>query len=213
MADITNGGDMQDAMKKQQAVMALYKKVGVSPMGGCLPVLIQFPILIAMFRFFPASFELRQQSFLWAEDLSSYDSILHLPFTIPWFGDHISLFALLMAISMVITSKMSNDQMADTNAQMPGMKFMMTWLMPVMMMFWFNNYSAALSYYYLLTNLISMLQAVLMRRFVDDEALLAKLHENAKKPVTKSKWQMRMEEVAKRQQGLQKRQEVQRRKR
>jgi len=203
----------EDAMKKQQAVMALYKKVGVSPMGGCLPVLIQFPILIAMFRFFPASFELRQQSFLWAEDLSSYDSILHLPFTIPWLGNHISLFALLMAISMVITSKMNNDQMADTNAQMPGMKFMMTWLMPVMMMFWFNNYSAALSYYYLLTNLISMLQTVLMRRFVDDEALLAKLHENAKKPVTKSKWQMRMEEVAKRQQELQKRQDVQRRKR
>lgn len=203
----------EDAMKKQQAVMALYKKVGVSPMGGCLPVLIQFPILIAMFRFFPASFELRQQSFLWAEDLSSYDSILHLPFTIPWFGDHISLFALLMAISMVITSKMSNDQMADTNAQMPGMKFMMTWLMPVMMMFWFNNYSAALSYYYLLTNLISMLQTVLMRRFVDDEALLAKLHENAKKPVTKSKWQMRMEEVAKRQQELQKRQDAVRKKR
>jgi len=203
----------EDAMKKQQAVMALYKKVGVSPMGGCLPVLIQFPILIAMFRFFPASFELRQQSFLWAEDLSSYDSILHLPFTIPWFGNHISLFALLMAISMVITSKMSNDQMADTNAQMPGMKFMMTWLMPVMMMFWFNNYSAALSYYYLLTNLISMLQTVLMRRFVDDEALLAKLHENAKKPVTKSKWQMRMEEVAKRQQELQKRQDAVRKKR
>lgn len=203
----------EDAMKKQQAVMALYKKVGVSPMGGCLPVLIQFPILIAMFRFFPASFELRQQSFLWAEDLSSYDSILHLPFTIPWFGDHISLFALLMAISMVITSKMSNDQMADTNAQMPGMKFMMTWLMPVMMMFWFNNYSAALSYYYLLTNLISMLQTVLMRRFVDDEALLAKLHENAKKPVTKSKWQMRMEEMTKRQQELQKRQEAVRKKR
>jgi YidC/Oxa1 family membrane protein insertase len=118
-----------------------------------------------------------------------------------------------MAISMVITSKMSNDQMADTNAQMPGMKFMMTWLMPVMMMFWFNNYSAALSYYYLLTNLISMLQTVLMRRFVDDEALLAKLHENAKKPVTKSKWQMRMEEVAKRQQELQKRQDAVRKKR
>lgn len=194
----------EDALKKQQAVMALYKKVGVNPMGGCIPILIQFPILIAMFRFFPASFELRQQSFLWADDLSSYDSILQLPFTIPWYGDHVSLFTLLMAVSLFITSKMNTDQMGDANAQMPGMKFMMTWMMPIMMLLWFNNYSAGLSYYYFLSNVITLGQTVLIRRFVDDKALLAKLHENAKKPVTKSKWQAKLEEMAKRQQEMQK---------
>ncbi len=194
----------EDALKKQQAVMALYKKVGVNPMGGCIPILIQFPILIAMFRFFPASFELRQQSFLWADDLSSYDSILQLPFTIPWYGDHVSLFTLLMAASLFITSKMNTDQMGDANAQMPGMKFMMTWMMPIMMLLWFNNYSAGLSYYYFLSNVITLGQTLLIRRFVDDKALLAKLHENAKKPVTKSKWQAKLEEMAKRQQEMQK---------
>lgn len=194
----------EDAMKKQQAVMALYKKVGVNPMGGCIPVLIQFPILIAMFRFFPASFELRQQSFLWADDLSAYDSILHLPFNIPWYGDHVSLFTLLMAVSLFITSKMNTDQMGDTNAQMPGMKFMMTWMMPIMLLLWFNNYSAGLSYYYLLSNVITIGQTYLFRRFVDDKAILAKLHENAKKPVTKSKWQQRLEEMAKQQEQLKK---------
>lgn len=193
-----------DAMKKQQAVMALYKKVGVNPMGGCIPILIQFPILVAMFRFFPASIELRQQGFLWADDLSAYDSILNLPFTIPWYGDHISLFTLLMAGALFITSKMNTDQMGDTNAQMPGMKFMMTYMMPIMMLFWFNGYSSGLSYYYFLSNLFTLGQTYLIRQFVDDEALLAKLHDNAKKPVTKSKWQARLEEMAKRQQEIQK---------
>jgi YidC/Oxa1 family membrane protein insertase len=120
----------EDAMKKQQAVMGLYKKVGVNPMGGCIPILIQFPILIAMFRFFPASIELRQQSFLWADDLSAYDSIVswsaNIPIISTYLGNHISLFTILMAIALFITSKMNTDQMGDTNAQMPGMKFMMT---------------------------------------------------------------------------------------
>lgn len=189
----------EDAMKKQQAVMGLYKKVGVNPMGGCIPMLIQFPILIAMFRFFPASFELRQQSFLWADDLSSYDSILHLPFNIPWYGDHVSLFTLLMAIALFISSKMNSDQMGDANSQMPGMKFMMTWMMPIMMVLWFNNYSAGLSYYYFLSNVITIAQTMVIRRFVDDDALLAKLHANSKKTVTKSKWQARLEAMAKQQ--------------
>lgn len=193
----------EDAMKKQQAVMALYKKAGVNPMGGCLPILIQFPILIAMFRFFPASFELRQQSFLWADDLSSFDSIINLPFTIPWYGDHVSLFTLLMAAALFLSTKMNSDQMGDTNAQMPGMKFMMTWMMPIMMLLWFNNYSAGLSYYYFLSNMITIGQTMLIRRFVDDKAILAKLHENAKKPVTKSRWQKRVEEMAKKQQAIQ----------
>ena len=190
----------EDAMKKQQATMDLYKKVGVSPMGGCLPMLIQFPFLIAMFRFFPASFELRQQSFLWAEDLSTYDSILNLPFSIPFYGDHVSLFTLLMAVSLFLSSKMNSGQMADSNAQMPGMKFMMLYMMPVMLLFMFNSFPAGLSYYYFLSNVITLGQTLLIRSRVDDEAILRKLNENAKKPQKKSKFQARLEEMAKQQQ-------------
>ena len=188
-----------DAVKKQQTVMALYRKVGVNPLGGCIPILIQFPFLIAMFRFFPASFELRQQSFLWADDLSSFDAIINLPFTIPMYGAHVSLFTLLMAGALFVTSKMNADQMGDTNAQLPGMKFMMIYLMPIMMVVWFNNYAAGLSYYYFLANMFTLGQTLLIRRFVDDEAILAKLHENAKKPVKKSKWQEKLEQIAKQQ--------------
>lgn len=187
----------EDAMKKQQATMNLYKRAGVSPMGGCLPMLIQLPILIAMFRFFPASIELRQKSFLWADDLSSYDSIFNLPFDIPFYGDHVSLFTLLMAVALVFTSRLNSSQMADTNQQMPGMKFMMTYMMPVMLLFVFNNYSSGLSYYYFLSNVITLGQTVFIRRFVDEEALLKKLHENKKKPVKKSKFQQRLEDAAK----------------
>jgi YidC/Oxa1 family membrane protein insertase len=187
----------EDAMKKQQTVMALYKKVGVSPLGGCLPMLIQFPFLIAMFRFFPASFELRQKSFLWAEDLSTFDSIIDLPFTIPYYGDHVSLFTILMAAALFFTSRMSAGQMGDTNAQLPGMKFMMLYMMPVMLLFFFNNYSAGLSYYYFLSNVITLGQTLLIRGTVDDEAILKKLNENAKKPQTKSKFQAKLEEMAK----------------
>lgn len=191
----------EDAMKKQQTIMALYKKVGVSPLGGCLPMLIQFPILIAMFRFFPASFELRQKSFLWAEDLSTFDSIIDLPFSIPYYGDHVSLFTLLMAVALFLTTKMTSGQMADTNAQLPGMKFMMLYLMPVMLLFFFNNYSAGLSYYYFLSNVITLGQTLIIRRTVDDDALLKKLNENAKKPQTKSKFQAKLEEMAKQKQS------------
>jgi YidC/Oxa1 family membrane protein insertase len=184
--------------------MALYKKVGVSPMGGCLPMLIQFPILIAMFRFFPASFELRQKSFLWAEDLSTYDSIVDLPFNIPFYGDHISLFTLLMAVALFLTSRMNSGQMGDANAQMPGMKFMMLYMMPVMLLVWFNNYSAGLSYYYFLSNIITLGQTLLIRNMVDDEAILRKLNENAKKPQKKSKFQEKLDSMTKQQQQIQK---------
>jgi YidC/Oxa1 family membrane protein insertase len=147
----------EDAMKKQQATMALYKKVGVNPMGGCLPLLFQMPLLLAMFRFFPNSIELRQQSFLWATDLSTYDAVIHLPFTVPFgFGDHISLFALLMTVVNVVYMKF-NDQMSMGNQQMAGMKYMM-YMMPVMMLFWFNSYASALSYYYFLSLLITIIQ-------------------------------------------------------
>ncbi|MEN8121143.1 MAG: membrane protein insertase YidC [Bacteroidota bacterium] len=186
----------EKSMERQQATMALYKKAGVNPMGGCLPMFIQMPILIAMYRFFPASIELRQKPFLWATDLSSYDSILDLPISIWQYGDHVSLFTLLMAVSMVFSTKLNGSQMQGANSQMPGMKMMM-YMMPVMMLFWFNNYSAGLSYYYFLSNLITIGQTVIIRRFVDDEAVLKKLNENKKKPKKKSKFQARLEDMAK----------------
>ena len=188
----------EDAMKKQQATMALYKKVGVSPLGGCLPMLFQMPILFAMFRFFPNSIELRQESFLWAQDLSSYDAVIHLPFTVPLgFGDHISLWCLLMTIVNVVYLKF-NDQMSMSNNQIPGMKLMM-YMMPVMMLFWFNSYASALSYYYFLSLLITIIQTWLIRKTVSDEEVLAKLKaaQANKKVAPKSKWQTRLEEMAK----------------
>ena len=190
----------EDALKKQQAMMELYKRAGISPMGGCLPMLLQLPILYAMFRFFPASIELRQQKFLWADDLSAYDSILDLPFNIPLYGDHVSLFALLMALSMFLYSKMTSSQMSN-DPSMAGMKFMSVWLMPLMMLFICNNLSSGLSYYYLLSNLITMFQTWFVRRFMVDEAKIhAQLAASAGKPLPKSKWQLRLEEAQRMQQ-------------
>lgn len=193
----------EDAMKKQQATMDLYKKCGISMFGGCLPMLLQLPLLYAMFRFFPASFELRQQRFLWAEDLSTYDSILDLGFNIPLYGDHISLFALLMAVTMVIYSKMNNAQMADSQA-MPGMKFMTTWFMPIFLLVLCNNFSSGLSYYYMLSNLLTILQTWIIRRFfVDEDKLYAKIQAKAAAAPTKKKsnFQKRLEEAYKIQQA------------
>ncbi len=190
----------EDALKKQQAMMDLYRRAGISPIGGCLPMLLQLPILYAMFRFFPASIELRQEKFLWADDLSAYDSILDLPFSIPLYGDHVSLFALLMALSMFLYSKMTSSQMSN-DPSMAGMKFMSVWLMPIMMLFICNNLSSGLSYYYLLSNLITMLQTWFVRRFLVDEAKIhAQLAASAGKPLPKSKWQQRLEEAQKMQQ-------------
>ncbi|WP_321307041.1 membrane protein insertase YidC [Marinifilum fragile] len=183
------------AMERQQATMALYKKAGVNPMGGCLPMLVQFPILIALFRFFPASIELRQESFLWAEDLSSYDSILDLPFNIPFYGDHISLFCLLMAITNLVYTRM-NSQM-QSSQQMPGMQTMM-YLMPLMFLFWFNGYASGLSYYYFIATLFTIVQTWAIRKYmVDEDKVLATIEANKKKPVKKSKFQQRLEEAAK----------------
>ncbi len=183
------------SMERQQATMALYKKAGVNPMGGCLPMVVQFPILIALFRFFPASFELRQKSFLWATDLSSYDSIVTLPWNIPWYGDHISLFCILMAITNLVYTKM-NGQMQTTN-QMPGMQAMM-YMMPVMFLVWFNNYASGLSYYYFIATLFTIVQTWAIRKWmVDDDKVLAMLEASKKKPVTKSKFQKRLEDAAK----------------
>lgn len=189
----------EDAMKKQQATMNLYKKAGVNPMSGCLPMLLQLPILIAMFRFFPSSIELRGESFLWASDLSTYDSILQLPFKIPFYGDHVSLFTLLMAISTILYTHMNNQNM-NTGQQMPGMKTMM-YIMPVMLLFIFNNYASGLSYYYFIANVITFIQMLVIRRyFIDEDAIHAKLQENKKKPVKKSKFQQRLEAAQQKQQ-------------
>ena len=197
----------EDAMKKQQATMELYNKAGISPMSGCLPMLIQMPILIAMFRFFPASIELRGKSFLWSDDLSSYDSVLDLPFNIPFYGDHISLFCLLMAIVLFGYSYMNYKQTAATQPAMPGMKFMTVYMMPIMMLFWFNDYSSGLCYYYLLSNIITMLMMFAIRYMVDDEKVRAKI--NSKMSNTKgkkSRFQQRYEELMRQQEELQKRQ-------
>ena len=200
----------KDAMKKQQATMELYQRAGISPMGGCLPMLLQFPILFAMFRFFPASIELRQQKFLWADDLSAYDSIWDFGVNIPLLGDHLSLFALLMAATMFVYSKMTSSQMSD-DPNMAGMKFMSLYMMPIMMFFICNNLSAALSYYYLLSNLITMAVTWYIRKFVvTEDKVRAEMLLNANKPKQKSKWQQRLEDAQKMQEQMQKQQQKRR---
>ena len=188
--------NQDDAMKKQQAMMELYKKAGINPMGGCIPMLIQMPIIIAMFRFFPASIELREQAFLWSDDLSSYDSVLNLPFTIPFYGNHVSLFALLMALVFFLYSYINYKQTASSQPQMFGMKFMMVYMMPAMMLFWFNDYSSGLSYYSFLTPILSMIQTFAIRYMVDDNKIHAMIQANAAKKSKgkKSRFQQRYEE-------------------
>ncbi|MBR3846101.1 MAG: membrane protein insertase YidC [Alistipes sp.] len=197
----------EDAMKRQQATMELYKKAGVNPMGGCIPMLIQMPILIAMFRFFPASIELRGESFLWSGDLSSYDSVLELPFSIPFYGDHVSLFALLMALSTFFYSWINYKQTASSQPQMAGMKFMMLYMMPVMLLLWFNSYASGLCYYYLLSNLLILGQTFLVRRMVDDDKIRLAMENNAAKKQNggkKSRFQQRYEELMRMQEMQQK---------
>lgn len=191
----------EQAMEKQKATMALYKKAGINPMSGCIPMLAQLPILLAMFRFFPASIELRQQHFLWADDLSSYDSIANLPFNIPFYGSHISLFALLMAISNLLYTRMTMKQSAGTN-QMPGMKTMMC-IMPIMFLGLLNSYSAALNYYYFLSTIITFGQMWMIRQFMNDDKIHVRIQEHKKKPIVKSKFQQRLEEMARQQQQQQ----------
>ena len=203
----------EDAMKKQQAQMELYKKAGISPMGGCLPTLLTFPILWAMFRFFPASIELRQQPFLWCHDLSAYDSIIDYGTKLPILGDHLSLFALLMAVTMWLYSKMTMASQPSANdPSAASMKFMSVWMMPIMMFFICNSLSAALSYYYLLSNLFMMLQNWILRKwFVHPDEILAKVKAAEGKPMPKSKWQQRLEEAQKMQQAQLKEQQKKRR--
>ena len=188
-----------DQMKKQQATMDLYKRAGVNTLGGCLPTLLTFPVLWAMFRFFPASIELRQQSFLWAEDLSAYDSIVDFGTRVPLIGDHLSLFALLMAVVMWGYSKMTMSQQSagnDPNAK--SMQFMSVWMMPIMMFFICNSLSSGLSYYYLLSQLIAIIETFVIRKWVvNPDAVRAKVEASKGKPLPKSKWQQRLEEAQK----------------
>lgn len=194
------------AMEKQQATMALYKKVGVNPMGGCLPMLFQMPVLIAMFYFFPGSIELRQQSFLWATDLSTYDSIISWSGTIPilsnLYGNHVSLFTLLMTVTTILQQKFAG-QTQDTSA-MPGMKYMM-YFMPIMFMFILNSYSSGLSYYYFLANVFTIGQTLIIRATIDQDKVRAQLLANKKKPSKqKSGFQKRLEDMAKQQEASRK---------
>jgi YidC/Oxa1 family membrane protein insertase len=184
-------------MKKQQATMDLYKKAGANPMGGCLPMLLQFPILYAMFRFFPTSIELRQQGFLWAHDLSTYDSIIDLPWDIPMYGDHVSLFTLLMTITTMLSMRY-NNQAGAGSSQMPGMKTMM-YIMPVMFMFILNNFSAGLTYYYFLANVITLTQNLIFKRFIDEDKIMKKINAKKNKPAKKSKFAQRLESIQKQQ--------------
>lgn len=195
----------EDAMKRQQATMELYRKAGINPMGGCVPMLIQLPILYAMFRFFPAAIELRAQPFLWADDLSSFDSILNLPFSIPFYGDHVSLFALMMAVSTFAFSYINYQQTASSQPQMAGMKFMMVYLMPVMLLLWFNDYASGLCWYYLLSNLLTIGQTFVIRRMVDDTKIRAIMDAAAvkKSKGKKSRFQQRYEELLRQQEAAQ----------
>lgn len=185
-------------MERQKATMELYKKVGVNPMGGCLPLLLQMPILLAMFKFFPSSIELRQEGFLWATDLSTYDSIFEwskqIPLISKFYGNHISLFTILMTITTIISVKTSSQATSSTT-QMPGMKSMM-YMMPVMFMFVLNSFSAGLTYYYFLANMITFGQNWIFKFFIKDEEVLKKIHARKAKPVKKSSFQARMEEMA-----------------
>ncbi len=188
--------DKEDALKKQQATMELYRRAGINPLMGCIPLLIQMPILIAMFRFFPSAIELRGESLWWADDLSSYDSILNFGFNIPFYGDHVSLFTLLMAVSLFFNSWLNFKQQAS-QPQMAGMKFMTLYLMPVMMLVWFNNYAAGLCFYYLLSNLFTIAQIYAVRLAVNEDKLRKKILETPRKEKKKSGFMQRLEEAQK----------------
>ena len=184
-----------NAMKKQQETMKLYNKAGVSPMSGCVPALLQLPIFYALFMFFPTSFALRQKSFLWAEDLSSYDTIAQLPFSIPFYGDHVSLFPILASIAIFIYMMMTTGQNMQTQPGMPNMKFIM-YLSPLMMLFFFNNYASGLSLYYFVSNLITIFIMLAIKRFIlDEDKIHAQIQLNKAKPKKENKFQRKMREM------------------
>ena len=194
----------EDAMKKQQEVMGMYSQYGVSPMGGCLPMLVQFPVLIALFMFVPSAIELRQQSFLWADDLSTYDAFINFPFNIPFLGSHLSLFCLLMTVVNILNSKfMMQQQDTGANPQMAAMKWM-TYLMPIMMLFILNSYPSGLNYYYFISTLISVVTTLILRKTTNEEKLLAQLEARKKDPkkAKKTGFAARLEAMQKQQEQL-----------
>ncbi|MDO4162888.1 MAG: membrane protein insertase YidC [Bacteroides sp.] len=196
----------EDAMKKQQEIMGLYSQYGVSPMGGCLPMLIQFPILMALFMFVPSAIELRQQSFLWADDLSTYDAFINFPFHIPFLGSHLSLFCVLMTVTNILNTKyMMQQQDTGANPQMAAMKWM-SYLMPIMFLFILNDYPSGLNYYYFLSTLISVATMLILRKTTNEEALLAQLEANKKDPkkMKKSGFAARLEAMQKQQEQMMK---------
>ncbi|GGK24910.1 membrane protein insertase YidC [Yeosuana aromativorans] len=191
-----------NAMKKQQETMALYSKAGASPMAGCLPALVQLPVFYALFQFFPSAFDLRQKSFLWAEDLSSYDTIAKLPFHVPFYGDHVSLFPILASVAIFFYMQMTTgQQMASQPTQegMPDMSKMMKYMMyfsPLMMLFFFNNYASGLSLYYFVSNMITIgIMLVIKNYIIDEDKIHAKIQENKKKPKKQNKFQKKMKEM------------------
>ncbi len=195
--EITELGEKfkDNAMKKQQETMKLYNKAGVSPMSGCVPALLQLPIFYALFMFFPTSFALRQKPFLWADDLSSYDTIAHLPFNIPFYGDHVSLFPILASIAIFFYMMMTTGQSMQTQPGMPNMKFIM-YLSPLMMLFFFNNYASGLSLYYFISNLITIFIMLAIKKFIlDEEKIHAQIQENKLKPKKENKFQRKMREL------------------
>lgn len=192
--DVINEKHKDDPMAKQKATMALYSKAGVNPASGCIPLLLQIPVLFSLIRLFPAAYELRQQSFLWAHDLSTYDSVWNFGFDIPFYGDHMSLFALLMTISTLLYTWMNQQMLAPGSTQLPGMKWMI-YLMPIFFLGFLNKYSSALSYYYFLSNIITFGQMFLMRRFIDEKAIHAKIEANKKKPAKKGGLMERLEKA------------------
>ena len=199
-----------DAVKRQQETMALYNKAGANPMSGCLPALLQLPVFYALFSFFPVAFALRQKSFLWADDLSSYDSVYELPFNIPFYGDHISLFPILASVAIFFYTMMTmGQQQAPQQPGMPNMKFIM-YLMPLMMLFFFNNYASGLSLYYFVSNLLTIVLMLVIKNFViSEEKIFAQIEENKKKPKKAggftARLQKAMEEAEKQQRANQKR--------
>ena len=184
-----------NAMKKQQETMKLYNKAGVNPMSGCVPALIQMPIFYALFMFFPTSFALRQKSFLWADDLSSYDTILELPFSIPFYGDHVSLFPILASVAIFFYMMMTTGQNMPTQPGMPNMKFIL-YLSPVMMLIFFNSYASGLSLYYFVSNLITIFIMLAIKNFIlDDDKIHARIQANKEKPKKEGKFQAKMREI------------------
>ena len=194
-------GDDQQAMGMEQ--MKLYRTAGVNPLGGCLPMFIQLPFLLAMYYFFPTAIQLRQAHFLWSNDLSTYDNIMNLPFNIPFYGDHVSLFTLLMTITSLLLAVYNKNMTAGQDMNNPNMQMMkyMPYIMPIMFLGWFNNFAAGLTFYYTFSNILSIVQQfVITKFFINEEKILAQMEENKNKPAGTSKWQQKLEEMQKMQQ-------------